>query len=118
MIILNHKDIPSIHLINVDNIYDIKKTEPNSVIMFDYKIDLVKHCYYNDIPYAVKINSIKEAIFANNLNAKYIISEQPLAIKLQPIVQNYLFDSKNIAQIESEDQIELLALKEIDGVIL
>ena len=46
-----------------------------------------------------------------------IISQKDLAIQLQSIVQNYLFDSKNIAKISSEDEIEQLALKEVDGVI-
>ncbi len=118
MIILNHKDIPSDKLYIISNTEDIKKTPPNSIVLFNYDISILKYCFSNNIEYSVNINSIKEAIFANNLGAKYIISKKELAIQLQPVVQNYLFDSKNIAKINDINEIEQLALKEVDGVIL
>ena len=61
--------------------------------------------------------SIKEAIYANSLNAKYIISEKELAKAIQKIADNYMFDSKILAVIETNDEIEEIAQSEIDGII-
>ena len=118
MIIVGHKDIPFVEFANISCIDDIANTKPNSFVLFDYDIDLMKYCYKNNIDYGVNIFSIKEAIFANSLGAKFILSPKEFAIILQPIVQNYMFDSKNLAIIKSEDEIEELALKEVDGVII
>ena len=117
MIIIGHSDIPSVKLVKIDSIDDIKTTKPNSIVLFDYDISLMKHCVANGVEYAVNINSIKEAIFANSLGARFIVSNEILATQVQPIAQNYMFDARNLAKIDDEDRIEALALKEIDGVI-
>ena len=118
MIIIGHKDIPSVSFCFISGIDEINSSSANSIVCFDYDIQLLKYCYDNDIKYAVKVNSIKEAIFSNSLDAMYILSNKDLATNLQSIAQTYMFDSKNIAIIEDEDMIEHLALKEVDGVMI
>ena len=117
MLIINHKDISSVKFEDINCIEDIKQTSPNSIVYFDFDIDILKYCQKNSIDCAVKITSIKEAIFSNILDAKFIISEQNLAILIQPIAENYMFDCKNLAIINSDEHIENLAKKSIDGVI-
>ena len=70
----------------------------------------------NSIEFAIKIDTIKELIFANALNAKYIICKDNCK-QYQELAENYLFDSKILAYIEDENEIEHLALNGIDGVI-
>jgi len=63
------------------------------------------------------INSRREAIFSNELNAKYLITTSKKAVKIQPIAQNYLFDCLILAIIKNKNEIEKLSQKNIDGVI-
>ncbi len=71
----------------------------------------------NNLSNAVVVSSIKEAIYCNALNSKYIICDKKLAKAIQKIADNYMFDSKVLAIIEDSEEIEKIALNEIDGVI-
>ena len=106
----------------VKTIEDIKKTKPNSTLIFDYcdsSIEVYNFCKINDIPYGVKINTIKELIFISNLNAKYAFADNIENAKIfQKIANEYLLDTKIILYIDSLDDIEQIALLGIDGVKL
>ena len=106
----------------VKTIEDIKKTKPNSTLIFDYcdsSIEVYNFCKINDIPYGVKINTIKELIFISNLNAKYAFADNIENAKIfQKIANEYLLDTKIILFIDSLDDIEQIALLGIDGVKL
>lgn len=117
MIIIGDKLVPSTELFKIFNIEDIKNTEANSTLYFLFNDEILKYCFENSLDFAVKIESIKEAIYANALNAKYIIAEKKLAKKIQKIAENYMFDSKVLAIIETNDEFEDIAKVEIDGVI-
>ena len=99
------------------NIEEIKNTKANSTILFYYDDEIILYCYENELPYAVIVTSIKEAIYSNNLNAKYIISQKELSIELQKIADNYIYDSKILAIIDSNEEFEKIAKCEIDGII-
>lgn len=117
--ILIGDEIVSCELIcRISKIDDMKSTKPNSTIIFDFNVDIMIYCKNNGLQYAVIASSIKEAIYANALKAKYIIADITLASKVQKVAQNYMFDSRVLAIIEDSDQIEQVALFEIDGVIL
>jgi hypothetical protein len=117
MIIIGDKLIPFEELTNINFIEDIKKTKANSMLLFSYEASLLKYCYENELSCAVVVNSIKEAIYCNNLNVKYIISKKKLAKKLQKIADNYMYDSKILAIIDSNEELENISKNEIDGVI-
>lgn len=117
MIIIGDKLVPSTEPFKIFNIEDIKNTEANSTLYFLFNDEILKYCFENSLDFAVKIESIKEAIYANALNAKYIIAEKKLAKKVQKIAENYMFDSKVLAIIETNDEFEDIAKVEIDGVI-
>lgn len=118
MIILGDENFSSEKLLKVQNIDDISNTPPNSTIyLASGNVLIQKFCKLNKVNYAVVILSIKEAIYANNLNAKYIICAKDIAASIQKIAENYMFDSKILVEIDSEDEIEWAALNGIDGVI-
>lgn len=120
MILFGHRFIESESFYHIDSISSIKKTPSNSLIYLDFNeenLDIIGHLVDNDIKFALHVESIKEVVYAENLGASYIILEQSLAKDAQKIANEYLFDAKILAHIESEDDIEDLAYKGVDGAI-
>ncbi len=117
MIILGDKNLPYENISFISNIEEIINTKANSTLLFLYDLELLQYSYENELSSAVIVTSIKDAIYSNNLNAKYIISEKYLAIQIQKIADNYMYDSKNLVIIDSNEEFEHIAKDEIDGVI-
>ena len=117
MIIIGDLLVPFDDVFFINNIDDLKNTKANSTVIFKYDEDVLRYCYDNEISTGIIVKSIKEAIYCNCLNTKYIISEKELSIEIQKIADNYMFDSKNLAIIDSNDEFEFIAKNEIDGVI-
>jgi len=65
----------------------------------------------------VVVNTLDDALFANALGAKYIICEEDDALMIQPIAQEYLFDTRILVLIHNEKEISKIARGKIDGVI-
>lgn len=117
MIIIGDKYIPFENIENIKTIEDIKNTKPNSTIIFNFNKDIMLYCMNNSIKYGVKVNSIVEIIYSNSLQAKYILPNNNILKISQKLADNYMFDSKILATISKIEDIEDIALKEIDGVI-
>ena len=117
MIILNHPKIPSLKLYCIKNTNDIATTPPNSIVRFTFSWELLAYCKNNQIPAAVDIASLKEAVYANALEAKFLLCEFSLAKRVQKVAENYLFDAKVIA-IMDERLIEKAIEAGIDGVYI
>ncbi len=117
MIILGDKLIPFEDIFVIDSIEEIKNTKANSTLIFTFDEKLLKYCFENNLNFAVLVNSIKEAIYSNNLGAKYIICSKILAKDIQKIAENYMYDSKILAIITSNDEFEEITESQIDGVI-
>lgn len=117
MILIGDKLVPFEDIFLIKNIKDIENTKANSTVLFDFNEEILIYCYKNELASAVIVNSIKEAIYCNNLNVKYIISEKELSIELQKIADNYMYDSKILAIIDSNEELEQVAKLEIDGII-
>lgn len=66
---------------------------------------------------ALGVADIKELIYACNIGAKYAITIREDAAIMQKIVDSYMFDTKLLAIIYEEDEIEWAAIAEIDGVV-
>lgn len=101
----------------IETIEDIQQTSPNSVVVFHYDLPIMSYCFSNNIPFALFVNSIKDAVFANNLGARYLIVEECNSSALQKIAEQYIFDSKILVIVDSDDMIETVAKNGIDGVI-
>ena len=117
MIIIGDKLVPFEEVIYIKNIENIKYTKANSTIIFDYDEKTLEYSYKNNLSSAVVVSSIKEAIYCNSLNVKYIISEKNLACEIQKIADNYMYDSKNLVIINSNEEFEQTTIAQIDGVI-
>ena len=117
MILIGDKIVPYEDISNIDSIENIQNTKANSTIIFRYNEEILSYSYKNNLSSAVIVDSVKEAIYANSLNAKYIICQKELAKKVQKIAENYMFDSKILAIISSNDEFEEIAISEIDGII-
>ncbi len=66
---------------------------------------------------ALGVSDIKELIYACNIGVKYAIANKEDAAIMQKIVDSYLYDTKLLAIIYEEDEIEWAATAEIDGVV-
>jgi hypothetical protein len=120
-IIGHHWIEESIRFKAVKSIEDINKTVANDTLLFNNlskNIEIIKYADKNSLPFAIKIDNIKDVIFAHNLNANYIIAPKDISKIVQDIAQNYLFDSLIFVEIDTEDEIEYFAKLGVDGVIL
>ena len=121
MKIFGHSWIESESFYPVAIVDDISKTPSNSLLEIDSltskSLILLQYCQQENLRYAVHIKSIREAVYANSLEATFMLCEKELAIALVPIAQNYLFDTQVIAMAK-EEEIELLAKAGVDGVKL
>lgn len=117
MILIGDELVPFGDISFISNIEQISNTKANSTVLFTYDEKILKYVYDNELSSGVIVKSIKDAIYCNNLNVKYIISEKPLSQQIQKIADNYMYDSKNLAIIDSNDEFEEMARNEIDGII-
>ncbi len=120
MKIFGHEWIESETFYAVNSVEEIAKTPANSLLELEplsQSLELAKHCQKNALRYALKVENIEEVMFANLLNATYILCEKELAKELMLIAQNYLFDTQVLAYIK-KDEIEEMAKIGVDGVIL
>ncbi len=120
MIIIGHQWIESSRFCKVFSQEDIEKSEVNDIVLLEPLVDsilLAKYCQNSDIPYAVSVNTLNDAIFCNALDASFIICEEDEACVIQPIAQEYLFDTKVLVLIHEEKDISKISRSGIDGVI-
>ncbi len=117
MILIGDNLIPHGAFDYIDSIMDIEHTQANSTLIFNYDENLLVYARKNHLNSAVIVSSIKEAIYCNALKCDYIICDKKLMKNIQKVAENYMFDSKVLAIIEDSEEIEKVALSEIDGVI-
>ena len=120
MLIFGHPWVESPRFVKVFSLEDIERAEQEDIPLLEplsVSIDLAKHCHKNEIVFAVTTGSIKEALFANAIGASYAICQHELAIVLQKVAEEYLFDMKILVLIEDERGIEPMARFGIDGVV-
>ena len=120
MIIIGHPWIKSSSFHKVFSIEDIQKSKSDDIVLLEPLVDshsYAQHCQENNIAFSVVVNTLDDAIFANALGAKYIICEEDDALMIQPIAQEYLFDTRILVLIHAEKEISKIARGGIDGVI-
>jgi len=120
MIVIGHPWIKSQHFCKVFSVEDIKDTKADDIVLLEPLVDshsFAQYCQNNSIAYALVTNTLDDAIFANALGAKYMICEEDDALMIQPIAQEYLFDTRILVLIHNEKEISKIARGGIDGVI-
>lgn len=118
MIILGDSQFDNIQIYKISTKEAIETTPNNSLLYIQScDIQLQQYCKKNLLPYAVFAKTSKEAIYANNLAAKYIFCTKQKAIIFQKIAENYMFDAKILLIIVGEEDLEWAIENFIDGVI-
>jgi hypothetical protein len=120
MLIFGHPFLPSEKFYHIDSPEAITSTPAGSTLLFAWNetnLDLAAHCRSNDLPFAIEVASVKEALFAENVGARYLLVEGSLAKSVQKIAETYLFDAKVLTRIDNETQLEPIAYEGIDGVV-
>lgn len=96
------------------------KTQANEVLYFVFerpKLELYRSLVLQEVKLAIHIADIKELILVCNLGAKYAVANKEDSAIMQKAVDNYLFDTRLLAFIDREEEIEWAAINEIDGVV-
>ncbi len=120
MIIIGHPWVESKRFCKVFCREDIANSKADDIVLLEPLVDaveLAQYCQQNNIAYAITVNSLKEALFSNALGADYIICTEEEALLIQPIAQEYLFDSKVLVLIHDEKEIVKIARSGVDGVL-
>jgi len=104
--------------LSVSNKDQIAKNPANKTIRFAFSKELLAYCQKEQIPCAVEVRSISQAIYANHYGAAYLIASKKIAPRIQKIAEDYLFDTKVLVEICFEWEMEVLAQEGIDGVII
>ena len=120
MLLFGHRFIPSESFYHISDIEAISKTPPASKVFLDFdeeNLDIIKHLNANGVEFVLAVSTIKELIYASSLKASYILVKKELAISAQNIAESYLFDAKILVRLESEEEIEEMALLGLDGAL-
>ena len=120
MIVIGHPWIKSQRFSKISSVEDIKSTKSDDIVVLEPLADshsTAQYCQNNGIPYAVVVNTLEDAIFANALDARYMICEEDAALMIQPIAQEYLFDTRILVLIHQDREISKMAKSGIDGVV-
>ena len=120
MIVIGHPWIKSQRFSKVFSIEDIKNSKADDIVLLEPLSNshgTAQYCQNNGISYAVIVNNVEDAIFANTLGARYMICEEDVALMIQPIAQEYLFDTRILVLIHQDREISNMAKSGIDGVI-
>ena len=116
MLIIGNKNIPYEKIKSINSIEDIKNTSAEFIVYFKYDIDTIKYCFDNNVKCAVYVSTVTESIFCNALDVNFIISNNNTK-QIQNIADNYMFDSKILQIIIDDNDIQKVAINEIDGCI-
>lgn len=120
MLLFGHPHIPSEKLYHVSSIKAIENTPSNSCLLFSFDkqvYELIEHARTNSLTFALDVTNLKEAILAENLDAKYLLCQEQTANSIQKAADTYVFDAKVLVHIKDEEGIEAFANEGIDGVI-
>lgn len=116
MIIIGHK------LVDFTPFYAVKRAEDivKSPVIFEFDEEnfaaFCVACKEKEIIFALKTNSLKEALIANAAGASYIVSNvKKAAKKIQRVAEHYLFDAKVLFL---GDSITSAAYDGMDGILL
>jgi hypothetical protein len=118
MIIVGLENLGLNSFSKINAISDIQNTNSNAVVEFKYNEDILKYCQQNNVKSAVEVTNIQEVVFANILDASFIIVSKELCLEAQKLADHYMYDAKILVEIASQDEISWAASNLIDGVIL
>jgi hypothetical protein len=120
MLLFGHRFIPSESFYHITTIDAISKTPPSSKVFLEFSednLDIIQHLTKNSVKFVLSVKNIRELIYASSLEASYILVQKEIAKNAQNIAESYLFDAKILVSLEDENQIEEMAMLNLDGVL-
>ena len=120
MLLFGHRFVQSEQFYHISDVEAVLRTPPNSTMYLEFdenNLDIIEYLRANGIEFALGVKTLTEVIYADALEAKYILTDEELCEEAQEIANEYLFDAKVLVRIEEDEQIERYARKGIDGVI-
>lgn len=120
MLLFGHRFIQSESFYHISSINAISKTPPSSKVFLEFSeenLDIINHLFENSVEFVLSVSNLTELIYASALNASYILVQKELAKSAQNIAESYLFDAKILVSLENEDEIEEMAMLNLDGVL-
>ncbi len=120
MLLFGHPNVPSEKLYHVSSIEAIAHTPSNSCLLFSFDpevFELIEYANSNALEFALDVSTLKEAIIAENLDARYLLVQNDIANDVQKAADTYVFDAKILVHTTDEGMIEAFANEGIDGVI-
>ena len=120
MLLFGHRFIPSESFYHITTIDAISKTPPSSKVFLEFSednLDIIQHLVKNSVKFILSVKNIRELIYASSLEASYILVQKEIAKSAQNIAESYLFDAKILVSLEDENQIEEMAMLNLDGVL-
>lgn len=117
MIFIGDELVPCEETMMIFHKDQIAESKPNSTVLFNYNSEILGFAKQNSVSCGVIVSNITQALYCNALDAKYIVCSKDMAKEIQVIAENYMFDSKILAIIDSNNELPSIASNEIDGVI-
>ncbi len=120
MLIFGHEFLASARFYHIHSTESIALTPANSLLFIEFNIknlDIITYMQENDLDFALEVTTLKNALFCEHLNAKYIVCNDDIATRIQKCAEHYLFDAKILCRINDDSEIESIATQGIDGVL-
>ena len=120
MILFGHPLLSSERFYHIESVEAIAKTPSDSIIALFFEpqnLDLIVYLRTNKIRFALYVDTITEAVLAENMNAHYLLVHPKVGQKIQKVAEHYMFDAKVLGYIDQEDQLEKLIEMRLDGAV-
>ena len=120
MLLFGHPYIPTAPFYHIDSIEAIRHSPANSVVSLFFtpeNLDIIEHLQLNHVRFALHVETITDAVIAENLRASYLIVLPKNGEAIQKIAEHYLFDAKVLGYIEEMKELEELIEMRLDGAI-
>ena len=98
----------------VGSIDEIKKTPPNSVVLFGIDSEIAKYCKENLVKFAIVVNDMTQLIYAYNYGADFIVVPKEIAKQAVSFADDYLIDAKIVLVIEKKEELIEAANSRVD----
>lgn len=117
MLLIGHPSIKNSLFYRIELQAHIAQTQPNSILFFDFDVELSHYCQEQNLTFALHVKNIKELVLANALGASYFVVDKSLASNAQKVADDYLFDGKVMLLANDDNDIEFASLNVIDGIL-
>ncbi len=117
MLIFHHPFIKNKQFYKVTSVNEIKNTPPNSIILSDFKKEIITYAQAQQLTFAINVTTIVELVLVAASHASFLVVNKDFATTAQQIADDYMYDAKILLIGKNEEDIEFCALNGIDGII-